>query len=245
MIEETPSLVEEGVSTLKLFMAYKGDLMVEDATLYQTLDIAKSVDALVMVHAENGTIIDLLQKKCLENGQTEPYYHAVSRPIEVETEATSRAISIAEVVGAFSFKEQKELGKDDFTKIPNGGNGIEHRFSLLYTYGVAKGRLSLEKAVELLSMNQAKVMGLYPEKGTIAVGCDADLLIFDPKAESTVQSDTSHQGIDYDMFEGFSVKGRVKDVFLRGKQIVKNGAYIGSIGDGSYQKRKPYGLCYE
>jgi dihydropyrimidinase len=220
-IEEISTIVEEGIQTLKVFMAYKSDLMVDDQTLYETLEAAKEVGALVLVHAENGAVIDLLQKKCLENGQVEPYYHAVSRPIEVETEATARAISIAEIVGAplfivhvsgeepaqkireakakglpiyaetcphylfltidelkkpdfegakyvcssplreekhhdslwrelqdgtlqangsdhcaFNFKGQKEIGKDDFTKIPNGGNGIEHRFTLLYTHAV-------------------------------------------------------------------------------------------------------------
>ncbi|GAE25527.1 dihydropyrimidinase [Halalkalibacter wakoensis JCM 9140] len=329
-IREIPTLVEKGIPTLKLFMAYKGDLMIEDSTLYETLEAAKEVGALVMVHAENGSVIDLLQKKCLENGQTEPYYHAVSRPIEVETEATSRAIAIAEIVGAplfivhvsgeepaerireakakglpiyaetcphylfltteelkkpnfegakyvcspplrdskhhealwnalqdgtlqaigsdhcaFNFKGQKELGMGDFTKIPNGGNGIEHRLTLLYTYGVTKGRMTINQMVDLLATTPAKVMGLYPEKGTIAVGADADLVIFNPNERKTISHVTSYQGLDYDMFEGFDITGVVKDVFLRGKQIVKDSKYVGTLGDGNFQMRKPFGLCYK
>jgi dihydropyrimidinase len=330
VIEEIPKIVEEGIPTLKVFMAYKSDLMVDDQTLYQTLEAAKDVGALVLVHAENGAVIDLLQQKCLEKGQTEPYYHAVSRPIEVETEATGRAISIAEMVGAplfvvhvsgeepaqkireaiakglpiygetcphylfltidelrkqdfegakyvcspplrekkhhqalwnalsdgtlqtigsdhcaFNFRGQKELGKDDFTKIPNGGNGIEHRFTLLYTHAVRTGTLSLNKLVDLLSTTPAKIHGLFPKKGTIAVGSDADLVLFDPNGKKTISVETSHQGIDYDMFEGFETDGLVSDVFLRGKQIVQGAKYVGELGDGNFQKRSPYGLCYE
>lgn len=329
VIEEIPALVEYGVPTLKLFMAYANDLMTDDSTLFLTLEKSKNVGALVMVHAENGSVIDVLQKKCLENGQVEPYYHAVSRPMELETEATSRAILLAEAAGApifivhvsgeepaqvirdakakgqpvyaetcphylfltteelkknnfegakyvcspplrdgknhealwnamkdetiqavgsdhcsFFFKGQKERGMNDFSQIPNGGNGIEHRFSLLYTYGVNEGKISLNKLVDLVATNPAKVNGLFPEKGTIAVGSDADIVIFDPETNQTITHETSHQGTDYDMFEGFDTVGKVTDVFLRGKQIVKDKEYVGELGDGEFQKRKPFGLAY-
>lgn len=329
-IEEISTIVEEGIPTLKVFMAYKSDLMVDDQTLFQTLEAAKEVGALVLVHAENGAVIELLQQKCLKAGQVEPYYHAVSRPIEVETEATARAISIAEIVGAplfivhvsgeepaqkireakakglpiyaetcphylfltidelkkpdfegakfvcspplreqkhqeslwkalqdgtlqaigsdhcaFNYKGQKEMGKGDFTKIPNGGNGIEHRFTLLYTHAVRTGYLPLNKLVDLLSTTPAKVNGLFPKKGTIAVGSDADLVLFDPNGKKTISNQTSNQGLDYDMFEGFETEGIVSDVFLRGKQIVQSAKYIGNLGDGLFRKRKPFGLCYE
>lgn len=330
IIEEIPSIVEQGIPTLKLFMAYKNDLMIDDSTLYQTLETAKSVGALVMVHAENGDVIDLLQKKCIEKGQTEPYYHAVSRPIEVETEATNRAIAIAEIVGAplfivhvsgeepaqkireakakglpiyaetcphylfltvdklkepdfegakyvcspplreakhlealwnalqdgtlqaigsdhcaFNFKGQKELGVGDFRKIPNGGNGLEHRLTLLYTYGVKTGRISFNKLVDLLATTPAKVNGLFPKKGTLVVGSDADIVIFDPKLKRTISQTTSYQGLDYDMFEGFELSGAPTDVFLRGSQIVKEGKYAGQLGYGQFMYRKPYGFCYQ
>lgn len=330
VIEEIPSLVEYGVPTLKLFMAYAGDLMTDDATLFRTLQKSKEVGALVMVHAENGQVIDVLQKECLESGQVEPYYHAVSRPMELETEATSRAILLAEAADApifivhvsgdepaqairrakakglpvyaetcphylfltteelkkdnfegakyvcspplrdaknheplwnalkdntiqtvgsdhcsFFFKDQKERGIDDFTKIPNGGNGIEHRFTLLYTYGVNQGKLSLNKLIDLVSTTPAKVNGLFPQKGSIAIGSDADIVIFDPDTKQTITHETSHQGTDYDMFEGYETTGVVTDVLLRGKQIVENKAYVGELGDGHFTKRKPYGFAYE
>ncbi|MCL7749970.1 dihydropyrimidinase [Halalkalibacter alkaliphilus] len=329
-IDEIPKIVAEGVPTLKVFMAYKSDLMVDDQTLYQSLEAAKNVGALVLVHAENGAVIDLLQRKCLENGETAPYYHAVSRPIEVETEATARAIAIAEIVGAplfivhvsgeepaqkireakakglpiyaetcphylfltvdelkkpyfegakyvcspplreakhqealwnalqdgtlqaigsdhcaFNFSGQKDLGREDFTKIPNGGNGIEHRFTLLYTQAVTTGKMSLNKLVDLLSTTPAKVNGLFPKKGTIAIGSDADLVLFDPNGKKTISYQTSHQGLDYDMYEGFELEGAISDVFLRGTQIVKGEKYVGKLGEGKFQKRTPYGLCYE
>lgn len=330
VIKEIPTIVKEGIPTLKVFMAYKDDLMIDDATMYKTLAAAKDEGALVMVHCENGDLINLLQKQCIENNQTDPFYHAVSRPIEVETEATYRAISIAEIVGAplfivhvsgdepaeviraakakglpiyaetcphyllltidelqksnfeggkyvcspplreqrhidalwnalkdgtleaigsdhcaFNFKGQKELGKEDFRKIPNGGNGIEHRLTLLHTYGVLEGKLSLNKMVDLLSTAPAKVMGLFPEKGTIAVGSDADIVLFDPNKEQTISQTTSHQGLDYDMFEGFKTKGAPTDVFLRGKQIVSNGKFVGKLGDGQFVRRTPFGYCYD
>lgn len=329
VIKEIPTLVEEGIPTLKVFMAYKHDLMIDDATMYKTLASAKEVGALVMVHCENGDVIHLLQEHCIDNNQTDPYYHAVSRPIEVETEATYRAISIAEIVGAplfivhvsgeepaeviraakakglpifaetcphyllltieelkkpnfeggkyvcspplreehhiqalwnalkdgtleaigsdhcaFNFVGQKELGKEDFRKIPNGGNGIEHRLTLLHTYGVLAGKLSINKMVELLSTTPAKVMGLYPQKGTIAIGSDADIVLFDPTKSTVISHDTSHQGIDYDMFEGVKITGLPTDVFLRGKQIVKDGVFTGKLGDGQFIRRSPYGYCY-
>src|SRR5699024_10782590 len=259
----------------------------------------------------------------------DPYFHAVSRPMELETEATNRAILLAEAAQApifivhvsgeepaqvirdakakglpvysetcphylflsteelkrenfegakyvcspplrdeknfeylwnalkdetiqaigsdhcsFFFEKQKERGKSDFTKIPNGGNGIEHRFPLLYTYGVHEDKISLNKLVDLVSTNPAKVNGLFPEKGTIAVGSDADIVIFNPDTEQTITQETSHQGTDYDMFEGFETIGKVTDVLLRGKHIVKGSKYIGKLGDGEFKERKPFGLAY-
>jgi len=144
----------------------------------------------------------------------------------------------------FCLKEQKELGKDDFSKIPNGGPGIENRMSLIYHYGVGQGRIDLNRFVELTSTAPAKIFGLFPNKGTIAVGSDADIVIFDPDHEETISyynHKTHHMNIDYSAYEGFKVKGFTKTVLSRGRIIVDNHEYLGRAGDGSFVKRGPYG----
>jgi dihydropyrimidinase len=140
----------------------------------------------------------------------------------------------------FCFKEQKELGKDDFTKIPNGGPGIEHRMSLIYSGGVAKGRFSVNRFVELVSTTPAKIFGLYPKKGTVAVGSDADLVIFDPKRQHTISAKTHHMRVDYSMFEGITVTGMPDVVLSRGKVIVDGEKFLGKAGAGSFLKRAGY-----
>jgi dihydropyrimidinase len=311
-------------------MAYKGELMVDDSTMFRMLQKAKEVGALVMVHAENGDVISLLQQQLLAEGKTEPYYHAVSRPIDIETEATHRAIKLAKAAGSpifivhvssgepaqeirrarasgqpvfaetcpqylfldetylmqpgfegakyvcspplreksqqeqlwnaitdgtlqtigtdhcsFDFKNQKHLGRYDFSKIPNGGNGIEHWIPLLYTYGVRAGKISLNQFIGLISANPAKFMGLYPRKGTIAVGSDADLVLFDPKVEQTITAASHLQGSDYNFYEGCQVQGAARHVLLRGEVIVKNGIYVGSLSQGQFIHAKPFGAAYD
>ncbi|SEC81346.1 dihydropyrimidinase [Paenibacillus sp. GP183] len=330
IMEEISTAVKLGVSTFKLFMAYKGELMVDDSTMFRMLQKAKEVGALVMVHAENGDIISLLQQQLLSEGKTEPYYHAVSRPIDIETEATHRAIKLAKAAGSpifivhvssgepaeeirrarasgqpvfaetcpqylfldesylalpdfegakyvcspplreksqheqlwnaitdgtlqaigtdhcsFDFKNQKYLGRNDFSKIPNGGNGIEHWIPLLYTYGVKAGKISLNRFIELISANPAKFMGLYPRKGTIAVGSDADLVLFDPKVEQTITASSQLQGSDYNFYEGWQVQGAARHVLLRGEVIVKNGTYVGSRTQGQFIHAKPFGAAFQ
>jgi dihydropyrimidinase len=329
IMEEIPTAVKSGVSTFKLFMAYKGELMVDDSTMFRMLQKAKEVGALVMVHAENGDVISLLQQQLLAEGKTEPYYHAVSRPIDIETEATHRAIKLAKAAGSpifivhvsggepaqeirrarasgqpvfaetcpqylfldetylalpgfegakyvcspplrersqqeqlwnaitdgtlqtigtdhcsFDFKNQKNLGRNDFSKIPNGGNGIEHWIPLLFTYGVKAGKITLNQFIELISANPAKFMGLYPRKGTIAIGSDADLVLFDPKVEQTITAASHLQGSDYNFYEGRQVQGAARHVLLRGEVIVKNGIYVGSLSQGQFIHAKPFGAAY-
>jgi dihydropyrimidinase len=329
ILEEIPTAVKLGVSTFKLFMAYKGELMVDDSTMFRMLQKAKEVGALVMVHAENGDVISLLQQQLLAEGKTEPFYHAVSRPIDIETEATHRAIKLAKAAGSpifivhvssgepaqeirrarasgqpvfaetcpqylfldetylmqpgfegakyvcspplrdksqqeqlwnaitdgtlqtigtdhcsFDFKNQKHLGRYDFSKIPNGGNGIEHWIPLLYTYGVKAGKITINRFIELISTNPAKFMGLYPRKGTIAVGSDADLVLFDPNAEQTITAASHLQGSDYNFYEGCQVQGAARHVLLRGEVIVKNGIYVGSLSQGQFLHAKPFGAAY-
>ena len=147
----------------------------------------------------------------------------------------------------FCLKEQKELGRDDFSRIPNGGPGIENRMSLIYHYGVNKGRIGLNRFVELTSTAPAKIFGLFPRKGTIAVGSDADIVVFDPDHEETISyynSRTHHMNIDYTAFEGFRVRGFTETVLVRGKVVIDKGEYVGRAGDGMFIKRGAYGGMY-
>lgn len=136
--------------------------------------------------------------------------------------------------------KQKEMGKDDFSKIPNGAPGIENRMELLYSEGVEKGRISLNKFVEVNCSNPAKIFGLYPKKGTIAVGSDADLVILDPRVEHTLTRETQHMNCDYSSYEGWRVKGKVKTVLLRGTVAIENGKALVGKGFGKYLKRKKF-----
>jgi len=140
----------------------------------------------------------------------------------------------------FCFKEQKELGKDDFTKIPNGGPGVEHRMSLIYSGGVAGGRFTVNRFVELVATTPAKLFGLYPRKGTIAVGSDADLVIFDPDRKHTISAKTHHMRVDYSMFEGIQVTGMPDVVLSRGKVVVDGDQFLGRPGRGEFLRRSTY-----
>ena len=324
-LEEMGALVREGVSSFKLFMAYPGVFMLDDATIFKAMSQAAKVGGLICMHAENGGVIDVIVQRALAEGKKSPKYHALTRPTTAEAEATSRAIALAEMAGApvyivhlscnealekvreardrgltayaetcpqylflsiekmdapgfegakyvftpplrekwhqeklwqglardtlqvvstdhcpFCFKEQKELGKDDFTKIPNGGPGIEHRLSLVYTGGIHGGRFSPNRFVQLVATAPAKLFGLYPRKGTIAVGSDADLVVWDPNAEEVISADTHHMKVDYSMFEGIKVKGVPKTVMSRGRVVVENGKFVGKAGTGEFLKRQTF-----
>lgn len=324
VLREIPTLPERGVTSIKLFMAYRDTLMVDDRTLVRTLAEARRHGILVMVHAENGDAADLLQQQLLSEGKTAPKYHAASRPPRVEAEATARAAALAELVHApvyfvhvscseaveeiqrarvrgvevlaetcthylyfdqddldrpdfegakwvytpparakhmpafmwralaggslnvvssdhcpFNFHGQKELGKDNFTRIPNGAPGIEER--LIFTYqGVRDGRLTLNRFVDLVSTTPAKIFGLYPAKGTIAIGSDADLVIWNPEAELTVTQPGLHHNVDYTLYEGKPIKGVPETVTLRGQVIVENRQYVGTPGSGRFIARSRY-----
>jgi dihydropyrimidinase len=324
-LEEMGQLIHEGVTSFKLFMAYPGVFMLDDATIFRAMAQAAKHAGLVCMHAENGGAIDVLVEKALAEGKRAPKYHALTRPTTAEAEATSRAIALAEMAGApvyivhlscndalekvreardrglpvyaetcpqylylslenfdvpgfegakyvftpplrekwhqeklwqglaqdtlqvvstdhcpFCFKEQKELGKDDFTKIPNGGPGIEHRLSLIYTGGVHGKKFSANRFVELVSTAPAKLFGLYPRKGTIAVGSDADLVIFDPNEEQVISAKTHHMRVDYSMFEGIRVRGVPKTVFSRGRAVIDGGKFVGRAGAGQFVRRQTY-----
>jgi len=329
-LEDMDSMVDEGVASFKLFMAYPGVLMVDDATIFKALSRTAKNGALVCMHAENGSVIDVIVQRALAEGKRAPVYHALTRPTQAEAEAVHRAIALAEMSGApvyivhlsseealnevraardrgvpafaetcpqylllsieelerpnfegakyvftpplrerhhldklwrglgddhlqvvstdhcpFCFKDQKQLGIDDFTKIPNGGPGVENRLQLIYHHGVNHGRITINRFVELVSTTPAKLFGLYPKKGEVAIGSDADLVIWDPNAEHTISAATHHMRIDYSMFEGFRVKGNVKIVLSRGDVIVDNGKFAGRAGRGRYLKRQARGGAWK
>lgn len=330
IFEELPALVRAGIPTVKLFMAYKGTpYYLDDATIFRMLQKAKEVGALILVHGENGDVIDVLQKQLVAAKKTDPQYHAASRPAIVEAEATHRATVLAKVAEApvfivhiscaeammavrnacqqgiaafgetcphylclsvdnlakpnfegakyvlspplrepwhheqlwqaiqngwlqvvgsdhcgYNFKGQKEMGREDFTKIPNGAPSLEHRLIILYTYGVLKGRLSLQRMVDVFATAPAKFYGAYPRKGSILVGSDADIVVFDPNYRGKISASTSLHGVDYSPYEGFEQSGRPEKVFLRGNLIVDEGKYIAKKNLGKFIEREPYGSAY-
>ena len=322
-LDEMGELIREGVSSFKLFMAYPGVFMLDDASIFRAMSAAANSGGMICMHAENGGAIDVIVQRALAEGKRAPKYHALTRPTTAEAEATSRSIALAEMAGApvyivhlscnealekvreardrglptyaetcpqylylslenmdapgfegakyvftpplrekwhqeklwqglakddlqvvstdhcpFCYKEQKELGKDDFTKIPNGGPGIEHRLSLVYSGGVHGKRFSPNRFVQLVSTAPAKLFGLYPRKGTVAIGSDADLVVFDPNEEQTISVKTHHMRVDYSMFEGIRVKGVPKIVLSRGRIIIENGKFVGKPGTGEFLKRE-------
>ena len=325
-LEELASLPDQGITSYKLFMAYKGALMVDDETLFRTMEVAAKTGALVMVHAENGDAIDVLVKEALAQGHTEPKYHALTRPPETEGEATNRAIQLSRVAGsplyvvhvscveavepiqlarekgwdvwgesctqyffvdytflerpnfegakyvytppprdkanqdvlwnavrtdvlsaistdhcAFLWDGQKTMGKDDFSKIPNGGPGLENRLQMIHEFGVRNRRITLNRMVELLSTNPAKLFGLYPRKGTIAVGSDADIVVFDPEKTVTISAATHHSKADYNLFEGTEVTGTPEMVILRGTVLVEGDELVAQPGIGQFVARAKFG----
>jgi dihydropyrimidinase len=325
-IEEMNELIRDGVTSFKLFMAYPGVFMLDDASIFRAMKATSKNGAMICMHAENGGAIDVIVQQALAEGKTAPKYHALTRPTTAEAEATSRAIALAEMAGAplyivhlscndalekvregrdkglpvyaetcpqylylsledmekpgfegakyvftpplrekwhqerlwsglkhdhlsvvstdhcpFCFKEQKEIGKGDFTKIPNGGPGIEHRMSLIYSGGVAAGRFNANRFVEITSTTPAKIFGIYPRKGTIAIGSDADLVIFDAERKHTISAQTHHMRVDYSMFEGITVTGMPDVVMSRGRVLVEGENFLGKPGTGNFLKRSTYG----
>ncbi|MEO8573311.1 MAG: dihydropyrimidinase [Pyrinomonadaceae bacterium] len=317
-------IMDSGVTSFKLFMAYPGVFLADDATIFRAMSAAGERGGLICMHAENGIVINEIIKRFLKDGRTAPKYHALTRPTIAEAEGVHRAIAIAEMAespvyivhlsctdalnkvreardrgipafaetcpqylfhsiedygdgfeGAryvmtpplrekhnqaelwkglkmddlqvistdhcpFCMKEQKELGRHDFSKIPNGAPGVENRMSLIYNGGVVENRISLNRFVELTSTAAARMFGLFPKKGTIAVGSDGDIVIFDPEKEHTFGVEAEHMNVDYSSYEGWKVKGKVETVLSRGRVVIENGEHKGKAGDGMFLKR---GTC--
>ncbi|MGD0983807.1 MAG: dihydropyrimidinase [Acidimicrobiales bacterium] len=321
-LKEMDELVAQGVTSFKLFMAYPGVFYSTDKDILRAMDRASGNGALIMMHAENGIAIDAIVAAAIARGQTDPIYHGLTRPAEMEGEAAARAIRLAQVTRAplyivhvssapaleaiveardrgqhvfaetcpqylflseedmarpgfegakfvctpplrprehqavlwrglrtddlsvvatdhcpFCFAEQKELGVGDFTKIPNGLPGVENRMDLIFQ-GVVSGEISLPRWVEVTSTNPAKMFGLFPRKGTIAPGSDADIVVYDPAGEQTISAATHHMAVDYSCYEGLRIKGHVDAVFSRGRQIISDGQYTGEAGHGRFVPRQ-------
>ena len=318
---EMDALVKQGITSFKLFMAYPGVFMLDDASIFKALLRTGNNGGTICMHAENGGVIDVLVQRALAEGKTAPKYHALTRPARAEAEATHRAIALAEIAdvpiyivhlsaaealemvteardrGLPAFAEtcpqylflsydnyeepdfggskyvmspplrdkakqdqlwrglafndlqcistdhcpfcmkEKRLGENDFSKIPNGAPGVETRMSLVYDGGVRPGRISLNRFVELTSTSPAKIFGLFPRKGTIAPGSDADIVVFDPNRTITLAAKTLHMNCDYNPYEGRQVTGATDTVLSRGRLVIENGAFVGRTGAGSFLKR--------
>ncbi|RKE95147.1 dihydropyrimidinase [Ichthyenterobacterium magnum] len=318
--EVVQMIEDEGISSFKTFMAYKGALMIDDGQMVQLMKVVKKHGGLVTVHATNGDMIDSLIAKNRALGNMSPLYHYLSQPEVTEAEASARFADMLHytdcpgyivhmtcegalnavrkatqrnqkvfvetctqylVLDASLYKndfegakwvmspplrekkdqvalwsginqglvqvvgtdhcpfmwEQKKMGKDDFSKIPNGHPAIEHRMELLFSEGVNKGKISLTKYVEVASTNAAKIFGMYPRKGTIAIGSDADIVIFDPNKEHTISVETHHMNCDYSGYEGFNLKGKTETVILRGQVAIENEDCLLKAGHGEFIKR--------
>ena len=325
-LEDVARVPDEGVTSYKLFMAYKGAIMVDDETLFRTMQVAAQTGALVMVHAENGDAIDVLVKQALAEGKTDPPWHAATRPPETEAEATNRAVKLAHIAGCplyvvhvscqesvepiaiarsrgwrtwgetctqylfidetrleepdfegakyvytppprpaknfehlwtalktgvlsvvstdhcpFRWSDQKTLGRDDFSKIPNGGPGVENRLHMLHQFGVREGRLTMNQLVDLCCTQPARLFGLFPRKGTIAAGADADIVVWDSEKPLTLSAATHHSNIDYNLYEGTEVIGAPEVVLVRGQVIVDHDELVAEPGSGQFLRRARFG----
>lgn len=313
-----------GLSSFKIFLAYRGAFGIEDEELYYTLRLGKELGVITTAHCENEILVEKLQEKLVAEGKTGTKWHYHSRPPRVEAEGTHHLMTFAEMTGAhvyvvhlscdealqaaaaakyrgvnawvetliqylvldmtyaekdgfegakyvmspplrnksnqsilwdaikhrlistvatdhapFDFVGQKPMGKDDFRMIPNGIPSLEDRVNLFFTHGVKKGRIDLHQFVDAASTQAAKIFGLYPRKGTIQLGADADLVVYDPNYKGTLSVDTQTMNVDYNAFEGWSIEGRPHVVTVRGEVAVRDGEFVGTVGRGQFLKREP------
>jgi dihydropyrimidinase len=324
VLAEMDQLIGEGITSFKLFMAYPGVFMLDDASIFRAMQRASDSGGLILMHAENGGPINVLVDQLLAQGKTDPVYHGVSRPAAMEGEAVHRAFKLAELAGCptyivhlssrdalhavqeardrgvsafaetcpqylylshddmarpgfegakfvcspplrprdhqedlwkgmatgdlqvvstdhapFNYEGQKDLGRGNFAKIPNGLPSVEDRVTLIYQ-GVRAGRLSPNRWVDLVATAPAKMFGLYPRKGTIAPGFDADIVVFDPKAKRTISAASHHMNVDYSAYEGLEVWGLPEVVMQRGDVLVEEGQWFGKEGRGQFVPRSRF-----
>jgi dihydropyrimidinase len=356
VLDEIPSLVQDGVTSLKLFMAYKNVFQIDDATLFKTMQVAAANGMIVMVHAENGDVEASLTPALLAEGKTDPFFHSQSRPPEIEGEATNRAVVMSGMTGcplyvvhmttdssiaalrrgraqgypvmgesctqyffltaethlgaqgyegakyvcsppirdehdqavlwqairdgtlqhistdhcnfwyeggvgpweewakahnggnwaAFEAQDSsyrrpgKELGKGDFSKIPNGMPGLEERMMVIWEHAVNSGRITPSKFVEIMCTNPAKIFGMYPKKGAIAIGGDADIVVWDPNLKHTLSVANTHSRTDYIVYEGMEITGKPVQVYQRGHKLVDGDQWFGRNGKGEFIHRNPH-----
>ncbi len=317
-------IVGRGISSLKIFLAYKGAFGVDDTELYRTLKLARELGLIVTAHCENETLVFERQRELIAAGRTDPSQHHESRPPRVEAEGVHHLMTFAELTGAstyivhlsckqaleealaarqrgvdvtvetliqylvldktwaerpgfegakyvmspplrdasnqpvlwnglrdgliqtvatdhapFDFEGQKRMGMADFTKIPNGIPSLEERVNLLYTFGVKAGRIDLHTLVNVASTEVAKTFDLFPRKGTIQPGADADLVVYDPGYRGVISAKTQHMNVDYSAFEGWRIEGRPSVVTVRGKVAARDGSFVGDPTRGRFLKRAP------
>ncbi|MBK7484120.1 MAG: dihydropyrimidinase [Flavobacteriales bacterium] len=318
--KEVKEMIEqEGITSFKTFMAYKGALMIDDRQMVGLMNEVKAHGGIVTVHATNGDMIDFLVQKHRAEGKLSPLYHYLSQPEITEAEATGRFADMASYTGVPAYivhmtcegalnhvrdaarrnqrvlaetciqyllldaslyekadgakwvmspplrekkdqaalwgaidqgtvqvvatdhcpfmMAQKAMGSADFSKIPNGHPAIEHRMELLFSEGVNKKRISVNKFVEVTATNPAKIFGMFPRKGTIGIGSDADIILLDPNERHTLSAKTHHMNVDYSGYEGMELTGKVKTTILRGQVAVHNGEVRIKKGYGSFVKR--------
>lgn len=323
--QQLREIVRRGISSFKIFLAYKGAFGIDDTELYRTLKLAKELGVIVTAHCENETLVAERSKELLAAGKTDPSQHHESRPPVVEAEGVHHLMTFAEMTGAatyivhlsckealdaaiaarqrgvrvgietliqylvldktyaerpdfegakyvmspplrdarnqsvlwnglrdgliqtvatdhapFDFQKQKPMGQADFTKIPNGIPSLEERIHLLYTYGVKRGKLDLHTFVNVASTQVAKLFGLFPRKGAIQPGADADLVVFDPHYRGTITAKKQLMNVDYSAFEGWPIEGRSSVVTVRGQVAARDGQFTGTLGRGQFLQRKPH-----
>ncbi|MCH7752065.1 MAG: dihydropyrimidinase [Planctomycetes bacterium] len=317
-------IVNQGIASFKIFLAYKGAFGVTDQELFDTLILAKELGVIVTAHCENETLVAALQQKLVAEGKTGTEWHERSRPTRVEAEGVHHLMTFAELTGAhvycvhtscresleavqaarlrgvqawietvipyltldrtysekpnfegakyvmspplrdpihkpylwaglrsrlistvatdhapFDFAGQKEMGRDDFTLIPNGIPSVEDRVNLLYTHGVCRGNIDIRTFVDAASTQAARLFGLYPRKGTIQPGSDADLVVYDGDYHGKISVETQLMNVDYSAFEGWEIKGRPTVVTVRGEVQVRDGQFVGTLGRGQMLTREP------
>lgn len=322
-LDEIEELIDEGISSFKVYLTY--DFKLNDAEVLEVLLKMKELGCMTAFHAENHHIINHLRKKYVEEGKTDPIYHAKSRPDYCESEAISRLINISSIAGdapiyivhlssekglevikkaredghrnifvetcpqyllltedkylqdnneglkyimspplrlqqdcdalwrglskgdidviatdhcPFNFRKEKQMGKDDFTKCPNGAPGVEERVRVIFSEGVMKNKISINKFVETMCTNPAKIYGLYPKKGILQPGSDADIVIINPNDKEILTKSEMKSAVDYTAYEGMEIECKIDIVMQRGNIIVENNKFLGKKGDGNFLKRK-------
>lgn len=319
--QEIIACVKQGITSFKVYMAYKSVVGLNDEDVYKVLEVVGRHGGMVTVHAELGDEIDALRHKAAADGRLNPLAHVETRPPETESEAVKRVVDMAKEAGCplyvvhVSTKEaieyiaqarangqnvfaetcphyllldkqlylgtfentakfvlspplrenpdrdalwraiangtvstvgtdhcpftllQKSAGKKDFRKIPNGAGSVEHRLSLLYTYGVQTGKISMSKLISIVATQPAKLFGLYPQKGEIAVGTDADIVVWNPTTKTIIDTKTDHQNCDLNIYEDFEVKGQAEYVFRRGVLLIENAILVDNSTVGDFMGR--------